>query len=218
MDEAQNQLRIISKGFEIGVQKTIRLAAERARGHMQNRYLSGNPLKVQTGKLRSNWQVRSFLRGDTFTASVSTNTVYAAAQNYGVKGVQNVKAHTRRARAGGGRRPAKSQAAKLARRSEGRAAAGNLARKDAASRASHGARSKAALNVQKRSERKARGIQQGASGARPDVSGGRIAVRAHDRFMKIPATRYVQRTLRDMAPRVREMFREFNRRMLEGKR
>jgi len=218
VDEAANQLNIIAKTFEPGVRRVITQGAEMARGHMQSRYLSGNPLNVRSGKLRSNWQVRTQVRGRDFVAAVGTNTAYAAAQNYGVKGVQQVKAHVRRSQAGGGRRPANSRRAKLARRSEARNAAGIRNRKDASARAGHGARNKRALDIQKRQERKGRGIQAGALGASQKAGKGMVSVRAHDRFMKIPGTFYVQRTLRDVAPRVQKLFQAFNQRQIEGRK
>lgn len=218
LDTARNQLNVMARSFTPGVERTMLQAAELARGHMQSRYLSGNPLRVRTGKLRSNWQVRGQRRGDEFAAIVSTNTEYAAVQNYGFKGVQNVRAHTRRLRAGGGRRSISGTQTKLRARSEARAAREHRSRLNREARASHGAASKSELNAIKREQRKSRGIQRGAFGPAPKASGGQVAVRAHQRFMKLRGARYVERTLRDVIPLVRRLFADFNRRQIEGRR
>ena len=200
-----------------GVKRVLLQIGHAAHSHMKTRYLSGNPLKPQSGKLRSNWQVRGIERGSSeFLVVVGTNTAYAAAQNYGVKGTQMVKAHTRRRRASRGGSVPKSQKRKLLARGEARAASQHRAGLNASAQASHGM-SKSQLNVTKRQQRVARGIQRGAFGASPQAAQGMVSVRAHGRFMKLRGHHYVERTLRDIVPLARKLLERFQRGLMDGK-
>lgn len=216
LDVANRRLEVTSKELTPGLQRTMLRIGEMARGHMQSQFLSGSPLKVRTGKLRSNWQVRGVRRGQEFTVIVGTNTSYARAQNDGVRGVQAVSAHTRRVRASGGGRRARSQQARLRSRSEARASSQHRSRLNAQSQASHGM-SKSQLNVLKRGQRKALGIQAGPSGPRGASSGGLVSVRSHSRFMKLRGHHYVERTLRDITPRAIAMLTRFQQSVLDGR-
>jgi phage gpG-like protein len=217
LDLANRQLNIMADRFTPSLALTLRQIGEAAKGHMQTRYLSGSPLKVRTDKLRSGWHVRGFRVGNDYAVQVGTNTAYARVHNDGFKGVQQVKAHTRSAPTGrGGRRPPRSPQAKLARRRDARAAGEHRSRLNAQSRASHGL-SRQQLGVLKRQQRKDRGIQRGAFGARPAAREGQpVRVRAHDRFMKLRAHHYVERTLRDIQPRAKQLLELHHKRVSGG--
>lgn len=219
LDTARRQLVVTQGDFTPAIERTLRQIGELARGHMQRNYLSGSPLRVVTDKLRSGWHTRSYRQGDDFVVVVGTNTAYARVHNDGFKGVQQVKAHTRKAAgtAGRSRRPAKSREAKLRRRGEARARTEHRARLNQQSRASHGL-SRRQLGTLKLQQRKERGIQRGAFGPRPDATPGKpVRVRAHDRFMKLRGHRYVERTLRDISPRARDMLARVQRGLMDGK-
>jgi hypothetical protein len=98
LNQAKRQLEVTATELSPGLERTLGQIAEAARGHMQANYLSGSPLRVRTGKLRSNWQVRRFRRENQIEARVATNTVYARVHNDGFNGVQQVRAHSRRGR------------------------------------------------------------------------------------------------------------------------
>ena len=57
---AQLQLVVTQRDMVPGMKQVLLDVANAASAHMKARYLSGNPIKVRTGKLRSNWQVRGF--------------------------------------------------------------------------------------------------------------------------------------------------------------
>lgn len=60
--------------------------------HMKSEYLSGQRLRVRTGKLRSGWWVAAVPGG----AVVATSTEYAAVHEYGFNGKVTIPQHTRR--------------------------------------------------------------------------------------------------------------------------
>lgn len=65
-------------------------------GRMQHTKLRGQNINVKTGKLLGNWNVRPAATSGSIGAVGFTNTMYAAAQEFGIDQIQNVKAHLRR--------------------------------------------------------------------------------------------------------------------------
>lgn len=182
--------------------------AEFSQGYMKDRKLSGSPVKVQTGRLRSGWSVPrpTIVTPELVEAGYGTRVKYARAQNYGFAGPVQVMAHTRRRRAGGGqRKPGKG--AKLRKKTafsrEQKSRTELTQRRQNQSQASHGL-SVSAKQKQSRDYRRATGQQAGTSRAPALLrekarksKGGLIAVGAHGRYMKIQAKRFVESSLRE---------------------
>jgi phage gpG-like protein len=62
--------------------------------------LSGNVLKVQTGRLRNSIHNNVINLGSKIIGEVSTNVKYAAIHEYGFSGTETVKAHLRKLKNG----------------------------------------------------------------------------------------------------------------------
>lgn len=73
---------------------------------MKTNMLTGQRLRVQTGKLRSNWAMSLPTQSGPPGVTVTTNTEYAPRHEYGFSGFEHVKPHVRtrpRRRTRGGR-------------------------------------------------------------------------------------------------------------------
>lgn len=213
IDKATRQLEFFSKNFGPEVKRAIAMSGELARGHMQRTYLSGSPLRVRTGKLRSNWQVRTTETPNEYAATVGTNTVYARVHNDGFRGNVQVPAHTRRAPSARASRSPRSREARRRSRGEARAAQEHRQRLEQTSQASHGL-TRGQLATRRRRERRALGLQGGVTGPRVRTTAGYVSVRAHGRFMRIQGHRYVERTMRDVKAQVQELLRRAHRKAL----
>lgn len=165
-------------------------AGQFLRAHMTGSYLSGQRLRVRTGKLRSNWQVAPLASEPG--AVLGTNTVYAPVQEYGFTGVQHVREHDRQApQAKTPAKKPKSLRAKLASRADAQRAAADRTRE----RGRRGTwRNAPAERRQKLEERRARGFQGGVRELQGQAAAGRTRVRAHDRYQRITAKRYLEST------------------------
>jgi hypothetical protein len=64
-------------------------------GFMKSNMLTGQRLRVRTGKLRSNWHQMLPRNEGPIEAHVATNTEYAPVQEYGFSGTAQVGAFTR---------------------------------------------------------------------------------------------------------------------------
>lgn len=63
--------------------------------HIKSTKLTGTVLKVQTGRLRNSIRGKVVDNGNIASAEASTNLEYAAIHEYGFKGNESVRAHTR---------------------------------------------------------------------------------------------------------------------------
>ena len=81
------------------LREALRGAVERSAldllAHVKQNKLSGQVLKVRTGRIRRSINSKVTSDGDTTTATVGTNVAYARRFELGWKGLEQVKAHTR---------------------------------------------------------------------------------------------------------------------------
>lgn len=201
--QAANGLDSFSRRLPAAIDKGLLRAAELTRAHMKTNYLSGSPLRVQTGRLRSGWSVTRVTTSQGRGVALATQVKYAAVHNFGFSGPVQVKEHTRRPKRKRRSRARGGQVKQLRDRAERRAAKEHRQRRESLARASHGV-SLRTLQAQTRAARRSLGLQDDvAERFEGEAPKGRIRVRAHGRFMKIRGHRYVERSLRDTAPRVR---------------
>lgn len=96
------RLKSAGVSMKSGIETGLRQGAELTKSHMQDKYLSGNPLRVRTNKLRGGWTapiVKTSTPSETVVA-FGTNTVYAAVHEFGFNGIVQVKSHPRTSRSG----------------------------------------------------------------------------------------------------------------------
>ena len=190
----------LKKGADIlrpAIERGLLDAMENNIAHMKSSFLSGRVLKVQTGKLRGGWTVIRRLATDQEVAVAGvTNTVYAAAQNYGFHGAVVVREHDRRIKVRR-KRESKPKANKRGLRqvTEKKNKLESKARRRDSSHAAHGM-GVAAKQKQSRDYRRSMGTQE-KSGGRSKASNGLVHIGRHGRFMKLRATHYVERSMRE---------------------
>lgn len=94
-EEVVAKFNAMSPAIANSLQKTVgRLTLELLREVKGNK-LSGQALNVKTGRLRRSINQRVEANGSKVAGYVGTNVQYAAYQEYGFKGSQNVRAHLR---------------------------------------------------------------------------------------------------------------------------
>ena len=102
-EQALERLRVLPEAVNSRLLGAItRLGIELQQDVQQNK-LSGQVLRSRTGSLRSSIDFRIDQSGSTFTATVFTDSRYAAAQEYGFAGTVSVRASLRRIREAFGR-------------------------------------------------------------------------------------------------------------------
>lgn len=79
-----------------GAREIATTGAEALRTWMIDRYITGQRVKVDTGKFRSSWGVSSLIGNQGASAVLGTNTKYAPILEFGFQGTQNVKEYTRK--------------------------------------------------------------------------------------------------------------------------
>ncbi|MEP7312547.1 MAG: HK97 gp10 family phage protein [Pseudomonadota bacterium] len=88
------------KVFPTSLREELRTAVTRSafnlQRHVKENKLSGQVLKVRTGRLRRSINVRVTDSESQVVGSVGTNVEYARAHEFGFKGVVNVREHLRR--------------------------------------------------------------------------------------------------------------------------
>lgn len=206
-DQLNRKLEAMGPVLKERAQVVLWRAAEMARTHMAKQYLTNGPIYVRTGRLRGSWRA---VQASPEIVVLGTKVKYARVLNDGFRGPVRVKAHTRskpKRRSTGRRRLSLKGRARA--RSEVRARSENRARLEKQSRAAHGM-SLGKLKRVRLAQRRARGLQggvepAGASLLREAKRSGTIAVRAHGRYMKIRGHHYVERTIRDIEPRILRM-------------
>ena len=77
------------------VEKAIKTCALELVAYIKSKKLSDQVLKVRTGTLRRSITAQFESSGNSFTARVGTNLVYARIHEFGFKGTVNVKEHQR---------------------------------------------------------------------------------------------------------------------------
>lgn len=219
VDDSRVRIQAFMRGAK-QADRALYASAKYMLDHMRSQYLSGSPLRVRTGKLRSNWQAEPPQQLDASTSQVvvGTNTPYARAQNYGFQGNEYVRAHTRRPPKRGASGPGRPKRGKggtflKARRAraEAAAAASWARRRNEMSQAAHGVGLRE-LQERRRGERRMRGLQGEVDNTLPESirdkarAGGMVAVRGHGRYMKLRATLYLERALRSGEPEARRIF------------
>ena len=210
------RLQAIAKQFPRAVQAGARDGAEHMRAYMADNYLSGQRLNVRTDKLRGGFSVRN-LESPRVGAAIVTATRYAPVHEYGFTGAVNVREHIRRKQDDESLRGDKRRARNLANRYARKLGPKGqiLRRQEAKARAQAMAdpgtrtwRNSPGLRGRKLGERRARGVHGGvagsASAARRSLADARNAsgssvevVRAHQRWMRVPAKRYARDTIRN---------------------
>jgi len=83
------------KALDTAMQSIVRELGIRLTNKIKANKLTGNPLKVQTGRLRNSIHSDEVFSGNTYTTNVGTNVKYAAIHEYGFSGSQSIKTHSR---------------------------------------------------------------------------------------------------------------------------
>jgi hypothetical protein len=97
------QLRALPNAISSGLLREITRLGIELQHDVQENKLSGQALRSRSGSLRSSIDLEVGQRGSAVTASVSTDSRYAAAQEYGFAGTVSVRASLRRIREAFGR-------------------------------------------------------------------------------------------------------------------
>lgn len=225
IDQATRRLEVLTRTAPEHALRGCLAGAHFLLSSMKENYLSGQRLRVRTGKLRSNWRVRPLggLEGSTAAragststvgAVVSTNTRYAPVHEYGFTGVVSVREHMRRRLPKVKQETPRSKTAKLRVRAEARRRA--QAMKDPGLRTY---RNSPVLRRTKLLERRARGFQGPVSanltmgmgralGLRRARTGETVfGVRQHTRFVRVRAKWYLRDTLRLQGDKALEIVR-----------
>ena len=95
LDDAQATLRGLGPGMRAAAVQGAASGAAEVLRYMKSSMLSGQRLRVRTGKLRSNWQTTVPAATGPVEVRVSTNTIYAPVHEYGFKGAVQVPSHER---------------------------------------------------------------------------------------------------------------------------
>ena len=97
------RLRALPGAINSGLLRGIAQLGIELQRHVQQDKLSGQVLRSRTGSLRSSISLQVDRSGGAVTASVFTDSRYAAAQEYGFAGTVSVRASLRRIREAFGR-------------------------------------------------------------------------------------------------------------------
>ncbi|MEN9885530.1 MAG: hypothetical protein RL758_108 [Pseudomonadota bacterium] len=87
----ETQLNVVRRWLFADVKKEIRTVAIELTARIKRNKLSGNPLKVQTGRLRRSINYRMTDTETGVEARVGTNVEYARIHEFGFNGTVNVK-------------------------------------------------------------------------------------------------------------------------------
>jgi hypothetical protein len=102
-EQALERLRALPEAVNSRLLGAITRLGIELQANVQQDKLSGQVLRSRTGSLRSSIDFRVDQSGNTFTASVFTDSRYAGAQEYGFVGTVSVRASLRRVREAFGR-------------------------------------------------------------------------------------------------------------------
>lgn len=97
-DKLRTDLGITRARLLIDLKREITRISIDVSGHIKDKKLSGQVLKVQTGRLRRSINYRITETDTGIDAKVGTNVEYARVHEFGFKGTVNVKAHMRQAK------------------------------------------------------------------------------------------------------------------------
>lgn len=233
--EAQRAYRNAARGVGTAALRGTLAGGYHILGYMKSNMLSGQRLRVRTGKLRSNWRVRPLggVEGseaarsgesDVVGVAVTTNTRYAPPHEYGFRGIVQVREHDRaqpdRERSARRRRQAEARVRRLGPRGKVRArAAVRREREDRARRRAtvpRGFGSHREFRAVKLAQRRARGIQGFPSAREGQAAPGRVRVAAHPRFVKMPARRFLRDSVLHQGDRALAIVAETIRRSVGG--
>lgn len=95
-EQLRTDLGITRANMLAALKTEIRRIAVDLSGHVKDKKLSGQVLKVQTGRLRRSINFRVAETGTGIEAKVGTNVEYARVHEFGFSGTVNVKAHMRK--------------------------------------------------------------------------------------------------------------------------
>lgn len=95
-DQLRTDLGITRANMLAALKTEIRRIAVDVSAHVKDKKLSGQVLKVQTGRLRRSINFRVAETGTGIEAKVGTNVEYARVHEFGFKGTVNVKEHMRK--------------------------------------------------------------------------------------------------------------------------
>lgn len=95
-EQLRTDLGITRANMLAALKTEIRRIAVDVSGHVKDKKLSGQVLKVQTGRLRRSINFRVGESETGIEATVGTNVEYARVHEFGFKGTVNVKAHMRK--------------------------------------------------------------------------------------------------------------------------
>ena len=93
--ETAERLRAAAKPLREALRGAVERSALDLVAHVKKDKLSGQVLKVRTGRLRRSINYKMTTDGDSTTATVGTNVAYARRFELGWKGLEQVKSHTR---------------------------------------------------------------------------------------------------------------------------
>lgn len=97
-EQLQRDLGVARARLLADLKREITRIAIDVSAHIKDRKLSGQVLKVQTGRLRRSINHRITETGTGIEARVGTNVEYARVHEFGFRGTVNVKEHMRKAK------------------------------------------------------------------------------------------------------------------------
>lgn len=92
---AKSYFQRLAVNVDKGMQLRIATIGVRLSNKIKSQKLTGNPLKVQTGLLRNSIHSTATSKNNIYTTNVGTNIRYAAIHEYGFRGSQSIRSHSR---------------------------------------------------------------------------------------------------------------------------